>query len=341
MTIEKVEYSIVYNTKDISRDLSPQILSINYTDKIGGESDTCEITFEDADKRWQNEWYPAKGDSIELTIRQNGQQLRCGTFEVDEIACAIGNGGDIFTIRGIAAGIKKQLRTKKTYAHEDKTLREIANTVASEMGLTIIGTVPTIRLHREHQYQETPLAFLNRVGDDHGCVFSVRGKDLIFTFYKDLVDRKPSLVLYREDLISSEFRDTTNKTFKKCRVKHHDPVSKEVQEYVANYDNEGETSNDDLELRVRAENKSQAESKAKYALFKNNTSGVGGDISLPGSMLFISGNNFQLNGTGKFSGIYHILESSHSISRTGGYTTGGNIKRIKAVDPSNFKLQKP
>ena len=338
MNLPIVGYTLLYNTKDISRNIAEQALNIQYTDKVGGESDTLEITLEDTNLHWQNSWYPTKGDNIQLTIRQMGQQLNCGTFEVDELSCNSSTGGDIFTIKGLAAGIKKPMRTKNSYAHEDKTLREIANTVASGLGLTVLGTVPAISFHRVHQFEETALQFLNRIGNEYGCIFSVRGSNLIFTYYADLEGRQPSLILSKQQLLSFDLRDTTHKTFKKARVKHHNPVSKEVIEYVENYDGEDE-STDDLEIRSRVENKGQAEKKAKYALFKNNTEGLGGDISIPGNLLFVAGNNFQLHGAGNFSGIFHILESTHTISRSGAYLSSGNIKRVKTIDSSYFKTK--
>lgn len=333
MNLSTVNYTLLYNNRDVTRDVSDQIINIQYTDKVAGESDTLEITIEDTDKRWQNSWYPTKGDSIELVIRKDGQQLKCGVFEVDELALSSSRDGDLFVIRGLGAGIKKKLRTQNSYAHEDKTLREIANTVGSNLGLTILGTVPDIRIHRVHQYRETDLSFLNRIGSDYGCIFSVRGSTLVFTDYKDLEGRPASFSLDRQDFINLDLRDTTHKTFKNVKVKHHDPYKKQVVSYFfADGDGDaGDDGDDDLEIRTRVENKQQAEAKGKHALFKGNTEGVGGDVVLPGNLLFVSGNNFSLAGFGQFNGTYHILESTHSINRDGGHQVAGNIKRVKAA----------
>ncbi|MDI3319996.1 phage late control D family protein [Pinibacter soli] len=342
MNLPVAEYTLVYNTKDISRDIADQVISINYTDKIGGESDTLELVLMDKDLRWQNSWYPQKGDSINLIIRQNGLQMDCGLFEVDELSLSISTSGDVFSIKGLAAGIKKPMRTKESYAHEDKSLKEIANTVANDMQLKLLGNVPAISIHRATQYRESALSFLNRIGSTYGCIFSVRGANLVFTYYKDLENRSASLTLTKQQLISLEVHDQTHKTFKACRVRHHDPLTKDVQEFTANPDDDSDSdvdSSDTLEIRGRVENKQQAEQKARYALYKNNTEGVGGDITLPGNILFVSGNNFQLNGAGNFSGIFHIMESSHSISSNGAYVTSGNIKRVKTIDSVNFKTQ--
>lgn len=335
MNLSVVDYTILYNQKDISRDVSDQVLSIQYTDKVTGESDSLEISVADHDQRWQNDWYPTKGDTLELIIRQDSQQLSCGRFEIDEAASSSSQSGDVFVMKGLAAGVKKQLRTKKSYAHEDKSLREIANTVAASMGLTVDGAVPDIRIRRVNQYRETNLQFLNRLGADYGCIFSVRDTKLTFIYYKDLEGREPSFILTKQDLISWDLRDQSHKTFKKARLKHHDPYKKNTTSYLTNDDDEASDgdSADDLELRSSVDNKQQAEAKSKYALFKNNTQGVGGDVVLPGHLLFVSGNNFQLHGAGMLSGVYHILEATHSIGQSGGYQTSGNIKRLKTIDP--------
>ncbi|SHN45946.1 phage late control D family protein [Chitinophaga sp. CF418] len=339
MNLSIVDYTILYNQKDISRDVSAQVLTIQYTDKVTGESDSLEISVADYDQRWQNDWYPAKGDTLELVIRQDSQQLSCGRFEIDENASSSSTSGDVFVIKGLAAGIKKQLRTKKSYAHEDKSLREIANTVAAGMGLTVEGAVPDIRIRRVNQYRETNLQFLNRIGAEYGCIFSVRDSKLIFIYYKDLEGRASSFILTKQDLISWDLRDQSHKTFKKAKLRHHDPYKKETVSYFSKDDDEDSDSDsaDDIEIRSNVDNKQQAEAKSKYALFKNNTQGVGGDIVLPGHLLFVSGNNFQLHGAGNFSGLYHILEATHSISQSGAYQTSGNIKRLKTIDSQFHK----
>lgn len=162
---------------------------------------------------------------------------------------------------------------------------------------------------------------------------------MIFTYYKDLEGRASSFTLTKQDLISWDLRDTTNKTFKRARVRHHNPYKKEVVSYFSKEDDEDAApdSADDLEIRTRVENDQQAEAKGKYALFKSNTEGVGGDVVLPGNLLFVSGNNFQLNGAGRLSGIYHILEATHTLTQAGAYQVAGNIKRVKTIDPVYYK----
>jgi len=332
MNLPTANFSLLYNGKDITADISNQVISVEYSDKLTGQSDELEIKLEDTDGRWQNGWYPEKGATLQMFIRQGSQQLNCGTFEIDEPEISISTGGDIFSIKGLGAGFKQPMRTKNSYAHEDKSLSDIAKTVAANLGLTLLGTPPEITIHRLNQYRETNLAFLNRIGEEYGCIFSVRGTNLVFVYYQDIETKAASLTLVKNQIISATIKDATHKTFKNCRVRHHDPKTNSLVSYDVDEeesDDDEETGSDDaLELHARVENKQQAGQKAKYALFKNNTQGVGGDFTTVGNILLVSGNNVTLSGIGNFSGTFHILEAKHTLSRGGAYTTSCNIKRI-------------
>jgi len=102
MNVPKVLYEVVYNGKNITQDILPHVISFSYSDKSQGEADELEITLEDSEKIWQNEWYPTKGDTVSSKIIDINGTLDCGTFTVDEIT---GNGsieGDTFTIKALA-----------------------------------------------------------------------------------------------------------------------------------------------------------------------------------------------------------------------------------------------
>ena len=365
MNLPTATYQIIYNGKNISRDISDMVMSLSYTDKIEGGSDEIEITVEDINKQWINNWYPQKGDTIQISIYCNGQQLNCGAFTVDEIEAAEDiSAGNLFTFKGVAAAINKQLRTKRSYAHEKKTLREIANTVAANLGLTVQGSVKDITIDYASQYRETDLTFLNRIGGAYGYVFSVRGNNLVFLYYEDVEskDAKDGLIFGCADRIKCTYKDTTNKVYKSVSLKHHSTQSKSVLSFKSDDDgidygttpttlditkpwlglmtmqtpsttdneddDDDESGYDDLNMYDSVENKQQAEAKGKYALHRKNTQGVTCEIELPGNVLFISGNNFQINEAGHFNGKYQITEATHKITTDGSYSTSGSGKRL-------------
>ncbi len=142
---------IFYNGRNISQEMSQYLISVRYTDKVIGESDEIEIQLEDTDGRWMDGWYPVKGDRIKLQYGFDDTILDCGEFEVDEIS--LSGPPDTVSIRAVAAWVTTPMRTRDSKAHENKTLREIVQYVASKNGLTLddgfrvnkVNTVVTLK----------------------------------------------------------------------------------------------------------------------------------------------------------------------------------------------------
>ena len=85
-----------------------------------------------------------------------------------------------------------------------------------------------------------------------------------------------------------------------------------------------------LVVQTKAENKQQAEAKAKAALYKANSDNNKGSFTMEGLETLVAGVNINLTtGWGKFAGTWHIEDSSHTVTRSGGYETTPNIKKVK------------
>lgn len=324
MNARQIAFEVLYNNRNITTDISPFVTSISYTDKTEGESDTIEIQVDDTDGLWRADWYPAKGDTLEVKIGYTDLLLPCGKFEIDEIE--ISGAPDTVRIMGLATGTQPALRTRNNSAHENKTLAEIANTIAGKHGLTVQGTIENIRINRATQYRETDLAFLRKISYKYGHIFSIRGNALIFQTIYEIEGTDGVTTIDRTDLTRYSLKDKTSETYKAAEVKYHDPVEKKVVTHTENA-TATDTAGDTLVLQCKAENPTQAQSQAKAALHRANTRRQSGSLSMPGNPLIVSGNNFNLTGMGVISGKYHIEESSHQISR-GGYTTDATVKKV-------------
>lgn len=336
MNASRPSYEIVYNGKNITTDILPYVLSFTYTDKASEESDELEIVVEDSSGLWSSEWYPIKGDSITARIFHMGRTLECGTFMIDELSATGGSGGDTVSIRALAAGIDKRIRTKNSYAHENKTLREIANTIATQHGLTVSGDIENVRIGRITQYRETDLKFLHRLASDYGYTFSIRGNSLVFTHIFKLENKQAALTLAKNEIISWSITDKTAHTFQASKVVYYNSLQKQVIEVEQQEDREvfKGAKSDTLILKVRAENRQQAEIRAKVALYKVNSLQQEGSLEIPGNVFALAGNNCQVTGLGVFGGLYYIQSSRHSVSKEGGYATSLEIKRVGPGDDS-------
>ncbi len=335
MNVRKPFFKVLYNGTNITEDVQKYLISLRYTDKEEGESDEVEIELDDVDGLWRGPWYPDKGAKLTVTIGYDDVQLDCGTFEIDDIE--LKGAPDTVTIKALAAAISGDLRTKRSYAHEKKTLQQIARTVASKHGYQVLGTIPDVQFQRITQNRETDLGFLRRIAADYGCLFSVRDKTLVFTTIYEIEDKGAATTIDRLELTSYSFRDKTAKTYKDAKVTYHNPKDKEVVKtnYATSQEKNADgfaytqiATGDTKTIYTKAENKQQAEQKAKAHLHKANSIQQEGSVQTEGNPLLIAGNNFTLTGMGKLSGKWHITESVHSFTKSEGYGTDASVKRV-------------
>jgi phage protein D len=344
-TLIKPTASVIYEGKDITADVFKYMLSLTYTDKVEGESDELEIQLEDAEGLWNGPWYPTKGDTLKVSLGyENTALVDCGTFEIDEIECS--GPPDTVSIRGLAAGIKKAVRSKNSKAYENQTLKQIAQAIASKHGFSVTGTIENIKFTRVTQNAEHDLSFLRRLSEEFGHTFSVREKQLVFTLMYDLEKGKTVVAIDRTDLMSYSIKDKTSQSYRTAVVKYHNPTNKQVVEYkTSGHENAGgsyepETAEDELIIHTKAENLAQAQAKAKAALWRANSKQQEGSLTVPGTTLLLAGNNIELTGMGPLSGKYHIKESRHTLDRGSGYVTDIAVKRVGFVDKEKEKSTK-
>jgi len=321
-------FRITYDGKDITNALAPGIISVNYTDRCEFESDDLEIQLEDNDALYQNAWYPDKGSKLTLDFGYAGLLIPAGEFEIDDLS--LSGPPDVFSIKAIATGITKELRTKKSVGYEKQSLRQIINAVANRNGLTVEGTIEEIRFERVTQNRESDVEFLKRLSYDFGYIFSIRGTKLIFYSILEIDKKAPDFIVSKREMMRWTFNEKTAEVFKQAEAKYQDPAQKIT--HFSLEEESGIVKADTLNVRSRTENKQQAETKAKIALYRANSLKQQGSITLQGKPKLVAGNTFSVLGFGKFNGAYVVRESSHTFTRGGGYTTTANIKRAGDTD---------
>jgi phage protein D len=202
MNLIPISYRILYENKNITKDVSDYLISLTYQDKHSGESDEIELQMHDRDLLWQNDWYPDKGAKISVQIIDGDSVLDCGSFTIDENELTSDrSGGELFSIRGMAAVITKALRTKNSSAHENKTLKELCNTIAAKHSLKVQGKIADIRISRITQNRETDLSFLHRISEKYGYTFSIRDSLMVFTSLFDLVTKPHVLSVDKSECV--------------------------------------------------------------------------------------------------------------------------------------------
>ena len=319
-------FALSYGGKAITDSIAPLLLSLTYTDKTDGEADELEIELEDSTGNWRRLWYPEKGAKLVARIGYPDALISCGEFQIDEVTIA--GPPSTVALRGLAAGFGKTLRTKRSKAHENQTLRQIAERIAKEHGLTITGNIRAVTIERVTQRATRDLKFLKKLALEYGHIFSVRGKQLVFTDVYGLESGKVVFTLNEEDITSFSTVDKITNTYANAEVNYHNPKHRAHVQGRAKA-NRTDTAADTLKVNRKSENATQAEAQAKAALHKQNSAATELTVTMPGNTLACAGIVIRVGPwLGRVAGLYYIVTSTHRLSRSDGYGTSFTAKRI-------------
>lgn len=224
----KPVWLVTYEGAEVSDELSPMIVSCEYTDELKDKSDALELTLEDRQGRWRSGWWPSKGDRIEVAMGLEGAPLLdCGAFQVE--TTKLSGPPDTVAVSALATARVQPLRTKQSKAFEDLTLKELVDQVAREFDFEVVGNVATVRLQRVTQAQETTLAFMRRLANDYGYAFSIRDARLIF-YELAALEAEPSVAEFQRGALKSyEFEGSAQDTYAACELTYLDPVTKQLE----------------------------------------------------------------------------------------------------------------
>lgn len=325
--IKKPAAIILYNKKDITKDISRYLMSLTYADFEKGQSDELLLQLKDPDKKFIGKWKPQKGDKISAQIGYSGEPLlNCGTFTVNGANLHSDEQGDVVTINSLAASISQTIRQKNSKPFEGTTLIQIAKEVGARHGYKVAGSEGFIKLQRERQYDETDLAFLHRISSKYGYIFKLTDNIITFIKSENLENSKPLMVLTRKDIESLDLEDTATKTYTACKVQYFNPKTGKYMSYIAK-SNQKDVKNDVLKLQDKCSSKEEAIAKAKAGLKAGQTL-VEGSVSLKcGNRNFIAGANYTLDEYEEYNGKYHIKSSVHHIEPDN-YTVSGEVYKI-------------
>lgn len=329
---------VVYNNKDITEDISKDLISLTWTDKSSKEADELTIKLHNAHGLWCGDWQPAKGATLtaQITIsnwdgESGTEDLPCGTFEIDETTLS-GPPSEV-DIKAVSVPITSKARGEaRTRAWENVRLQRIAGDIAAKAGLSLEWDLLKDPLYqREDQLEETDLGFLQGLAEEAGASLKVSHGKLILFDEKEY-EKKPSvLTLHVSDLTRWNLKNKSAHVYGKGKVKYHDPENNEDLEFETDADL-ADLSGEDRNARTlavnwRCKDLAEAEEKAENLLHDANKHEISGTIDIPGNLRIVAGINVELTGLGRYSGKYVIETATHSIDGKGGYTTSAQIRR--------------
>jgi phage protein D len=325
--VRKPVWSILYRGQNITRDVSPMMISIEYADALSEASGDARIVFEDRDRFWQRAPLPQRGDTLQIRIGYgDASDLDCGLFQIDEIE--LRGAPDVFHIRAIETHVTQALRTARSLSYENMTLPAIAAQVAARQSppLKLIGAAQAANVvyQRVTQKNETDLVFLKRIASQHGYEFSIRGGNMVFHARAAIEAQAAAFTVSRTACSRFEFRAKTLATYKSASLTHFDPHTKNLIQASAQ---SGSPSGDTLRLTTqRVENGQQAAARCAAQLHAKNMMQSTSSLEMPGEPRMIAGIVVAVSDFGGFDGNYVVREATHRISRDRGYSTSVELR---------------
>ncbi|OZI13726.1 phage protein D [Sodalis-like symbiont of Philaenus spumarius] len=326
-------WTLHYGQKDITHDITPDVLGIRFTDQLSGQSDELTVELEDSAGRWRGAWYPGKGDTLSLALGMVGAPLRpCGTFSIDEIE--LSGPPDTVSLRGLSASVTSALRTRSYRAFEQTSLAAIARRIAQKHHLTLEGQIAPLPLDRVTQQHETDLAFLRRLAEEYGYIVKVTPHTLVFSERIRLREASPVNVITPQAVSHYSLRDTLNRIYQQGKVKYQDSQRKQlvtvgikadgtigdVARATAPQKQGRSTSADTLRLHSRARSQEEATAKVCAGLNRHNEYQRVATVVLAGNTAYRAGLTVRLDAFGRLSGVWLMTEVRHALSRQSGYS---------------------
>ena len=335
-TARYVEVALIYEGVDISRDIAPFLISFTYNDNASDKADDIDLTLEDRNRLWVNDWFPMKGDKIVATIivhdwhKENDvQTLPCGAFEVDSVDCS--GPPNVINLKGISTLISKPMKSEThTKAWENVRLSTIAGDVATRNGLEFFWDCRSdFYFERKDQVEVSDLEFLRGLAHDYGVNVKVTDTKLV-CYERELYEQKnavDTLEFGDEKILRWRFSSKATGIYKAARRQYHDAVKNVSINTLVNADDVIKGANRTLIINEKADSIADAQKKCKERLQAANSKEVTGEISLMGDLRYVGGSTVEIKGFGAFDGKYLIESAVHSIGN--GYTTSIKLSMNK------------
>ncbi|WP_435309683.1 phage late control D family protein [Sebaldella termitidis] len=353
---------VEYDDKDISTEIQPYITGFTYNDNAKNEIDDIELTLENSDGRWFNEWFPDEGAKLTVSIIKKRwsdelieETLPCGTFYIDQIDLTPG----IISLKALAIPMGNLKNQVNSVAWEKISLQGIATDISNKHTMTLQFYVnEEIRYERVDQDKEADLVFLNRLCVEEGLSLKLTDNKIVIFDNKDFENNDEVIEISRiydtEMLKDYSFSRTNKEIYDKVEISYYDPdkkalvretITKEELEKRKETENQKnkkskaekrnekqqtkntKNSKNGKTLKVNSSAKdSNNKKKAEKALEKENKEKETVNMTLIGNFKLLAGQNITLKDFGYFDGKYFIEKAVHSLDS--GYTTEVELKKV-------------
>ena len=352
-TIDRVRQAsaaIAFDGVDITDDVSPYLLQVDYTDNEEDEADDIQIKLQDTAGMWLQSWLDAavqsavsanahtKGTVITaaLSVSAPDGTIRssdCGEFQLDSVKAQ--STPSTITIKGTSIPYGNGIRsTERDKAWESCDLQSIGGEIAQKAGLRLMFDSPDNPYYsRVEQAKQTDLAFLQELCHNSGkCLKVAHGRLIIFD--QATYEAKAEVsTIERLDGSYTKYDLTTSEGkvhYAVCEVRYTLPDGSVIigSAKEEDYDETASTNKMLVITDQAVYSKAEAEALAAKLLKLRNKFEATATFTMVGNPLLNAGLTIRLKGFGMWDGLYMIRQAKHTIGSSG-YTTKLTLRQVE------------
>lgn len=227
----KSSVQISISGKDITHDLAPYLISFTYNDKSSVEVDDINLTLEDRDDLFIDDWHPDLGEIIECRIicrnwvkPGDKLELYCGKFEIDEIT--LNGPPSTIQIKAVSMLNSKLRRELHNKPWEKVTLEEICQGITKANNMELVFDAEDVDIDRVEQTDQSDLSFISKLCSDYGYNIKIDGETL-FIYAEEIYEAKDiAFNISRFEVESYQGNRQAHDLYKECKVQYYDPNKK-------------------------------------------------------------------------------------------------------------------
>ena len=333
---------IAFDGVDITESIRPYLLSVTYSDNEEDEVDDLQITLQDRDRIWIEQWLmeaieaaAAAKLEIEAVLLQENQRsdgkdiyFPFGTFELDTVTAS--GPPNVVTIKATALPFNATIRQmKKTKAWEGYTLSGIANEIASNNGMICMyESAYNPAYDRVEQIKTSDIAFLRKLCHEAGVSLKTTNKIIVCFDQAQYEAKDEVLLIQRGDGTYTKYSvgtSTADTQYSSCRVRYNNPAKGQCIIGIAT--DSKIKSKQQLEIEARVASVGEAQTLAEKTLRLHNKFQKTASFTMIGNPDLVAGVTVKLQKFGGWDGKYIISQAVHKVGSSG-YTTQIQLRNV-------------
>ena len=325
---------LAFNGQNVSEKLAGYLESVSYEDVASGNSDSIDITLQNVDMKWLNQWYPAKGDKISGGItfqdwNKEGEHLNldCGTFILDEVKFS---GGPLkVSLGGVAIPANESFKIReRTKTWKDVTIQNIADEIAKRYGLSVSYSGPTITIASLEQSDKTDSAFLYDICKKYGLSMKVFNDKIVIYDQTQQEKKAAADKISRESFVEDEwnYTDSLEGTYTGARISYKSGQDNEEISIYLGLKAEDAVGSRVLNITEVADSYDTAYYMAAAQVNQSNEKAITISGKIWPNPKICAGICVDIIGMGKANGKYFVDKSTMEVSSSG---TAQNVELHK------------